>query len=320
MNVFYQPANLEIWQGRRSNDASYIHETISHLDLLGTINNPELKGQPVLIGYACDAGVSRNSGRPGAVGGPEALRMALGKMPRPLHGPTKIWDAGNILCKSNEMEAAQLLFAEKIETILALGGLPIALGGGHDIAFGHYTGIRAHLNPAQSIGIVNFDAHLDLRKPEPVPHSGSPFYQIAESCTNNGYPFKYMCIGLREDANPIALWKRAESLNVVQILRSEMAGSMVNHSLQKLVTFISEVNCIYLTIDLDGFSSAVAPGVSAASPMGFFPQEMLPFLQTVLKQKKTISVDFAELNPDCDKYSQTAVLAASLIHTILSKI
>jgi formiminoglutamase len=319
MSVFYQLTEMEIWHGRSSNDASYLHETIQPLDLSGEVRHPNLKGDPVILGYACDAGVSRNLGRPGAAKGPETLRKALGKMPRPQNGPIKVWDAGNIFCHSDQLEDAQQLFAEKINAILELGGFPIAIGGGHDIAFGHYTGIRTYCGTAQSIGIINFDAHLDLRKPDPAPHSGSPFYQIAESCRTTGIPFQYACIGLREDANPNELWERADSLSVLQILRSELVSEKANPAMQKLKEFISNVDRIYLTIDLDGFSSAVAPGVSAASPMGFFPQDMLPFLLTILSHKKLISVDFAELNPEFDRDNQTAILVASLIHTVLAQ-
>ncbi len=43
---------------------------------------------------------------------------------------------------------------------------PIVLGGGHEIAFGHYCGIKdynASIDRKDKLGIINFDAHFDLR-------------------------------------------------------------------------------------------------------------------------------------------------------------
>ena len=62
------------------------------------------------------------------------------------------------------------------------GQFPVVLGGGHEVAFGTYLGlarISRSAHPGDRIGILNLDAHFDLR-PGPVPSSGTPFRQIAE--------------------------------------------------------------------------------------------------------------------------------------------
>ena len=85
----------------------------------------------------------------------------------------------------------------------------------------------------------------------------------------------------------------------------------------QLKSFLEASDGIYLTIDLDGFSSAYAPGVSAASPMGYSPAEMMPLLDTILTSGKLLSLDLAELNAAQDRDGQTAALAASLVHRVL---
>jgi len=74
-----------------------------------------------------------------------------------------------------------------------------------------------------------------------------------------------------------------------------------------------------VTIDLDGFSSAYAPGVSASSPMGFSPEVVLESLELIFASKKMISIDIAEMNPKYDIDNRTAKLAASLVHFVLEK-
>lgn len=204
-----------------------------------------------------------------------------------------------------------------ITRLVQNGFFPLGIGGGHDIAFAHYKGLAAGLDPGVRLGILNLDAPLDLRKPEPLPHSGSPFYQIAEHCAANETDFNYCCLGVRRDANPQELWDRASALQVTLIERGLLHPHALAEAIKKLREFLDGVDVLYLTIDLDGFACAYAPGVSAASPMGFTPETILPVLEIVLESKKLRSLDIAELNPMYDRDSQTAQLAAGLFHRIL---
>lgn len=320
MKAVYHPPTKEYWTGRSSENADYLHENIKMLDLSKTGHKPASRTTAAILGYACDTGVVRNSGRPGAAAGPAAFRKALGKLPWPVEGPDQLWDAGDIECIGDALEATQELFSDKITDLLNQGILPIAIGGGHDIAFGHYLGIRNHLTHTKTLGIINFDAHLDLRKPDPKGHSGSPFYQIAGACNAQQTAFHYACIGMREDANPRELLQRADALGVLQIRRWEMTAKNAMEAVEKITSFIGSVDAVYVTLDLDGFSSAVSPGVSAASPMGFYPENVMPFLDLILQSKKLIAVDIAELNPEFDRDNQTALLAAALVHKIIGEI
>jgi formiminoglutamase len=82
-------------------------------------------------------------------------------------------------------------------------------------------------------------------------------------------------------------------------------------------SFLEKVDHLYITIDLDGFSSAFAPGVSAASPLGLSPNFIYQALAFLLKSKKVIACDIAELNPEYDKDNSTAQLAAKLVDYIV---
>ncbi|MGS2762739.1 arginase family protein [Sinomicrobium sp. M5D2P9] len=76
-------------------------------------------------------------------------------------------DAGSITCQNGDIEAAQKALAETVATLLVNKQFPIVSGGGHDMAYGHYLGIKRYSDAkkeGQTIGIINFDAHFDLRK------------------------------------------------------------------------------------------------------------------------------------------------------------
>lgn len=81
------------------------------------------------------------------------------------------------------MEEGQKLLGMAVEKILDLALFPIVLGGGHETTFGHFQGHLADMKKKETpldMGIINFDAHFDLRPYENGPSSGSMFRQIAD--------------------------------------------------------------------------------------------------------------------------------------------
>ena len=88
---------------------------------------------------------------------------------------------------------------------------------------------------------------------------------------------------------------------------------------EQISWFLDRVDAIYLTVDMDGFSSAFAPGVSAPSPMGFDPEVAFKVFDLIAKSKKLISLDVVELNPTYDQDQATARLAARCVEYVLRK-
>lgn len=314
MAVIKKP-NSENWIGRKSDQQLCLHEKVK-LDAIATI----AKNTIAILGYACDEGVKRNQGRIGAIAGPDAIRTQLGRMPNHLDAEVKFVDCGNVECENGDMEAAQSMLEQKVSQLLALNSFPILIGGGHDIAYGHYNGIRKYIGTNETIGIINFDAHFDLRSNENGNNSGTPFYQIAQDCKDNSSAFNYFCLGIRKDSNDQSLFKTANDLGVDYIENNGFSKEYAKAIVMKLLSFIQKVDYLYLTIDLDGFSSAYSPGVSAPSPLGFSPKIVLETLEIIIKSKKLISMDIAEMNPTYDIDNQTAKLAASLIHYVIHNI
>src|SRR5207248_6597570 len=85
-------------------------------------------------------------------------------------------DLGNVRA-GDDLEAAQRRLGEAVAGVLRAGAVPVVLGGGHETAFGHFLGYTA---AGVEVGIVNVDAHLDVRPYPAGGHSGSPFRQALE--------------------------------------------------------------------------------------------------------------------------------------------
>lgn len=312
LKVGYEAGSKENYSGRKSMlKNQYWHQEIvvSHIENLSNLKAIDIG----LIGYVCDEGVKRNQGRIGARKGPKSIRNKLGKLP--IHFNTKkTVDFGDVICVEDHLEDCQKALSKVISNLIKNNILPIAIGGGHDIAYGHFNGIKDAIKNVSNnkIGIINFDAHFDLRVVEIKPSSGTPFHQIL----NENKDVEYFAIGIQQQSNTKELFEIAKKNKVSYV--SNFDCETFNKSLKsKLNTFIKKVDFLYITIDLDGFSSTYTPGVSAPSPLGFTPNFVYKVLSFLFQSKKIISCDIAELNPDFDIDNATAGLAAKLADYIV---
>ncbi len=315
-NIYFDPATKENWQGRASSDAyskQYWHEAIEIIDKIEENNLPKI----AILGFACDEGVRRNHGRIGAAKSPTIIRQRLAKLA--FHINKRIGDFGDLICKNQEMEISQSELSNRVAELIKKHIFTMVLGGGHEVAFGHGEGILlgAKAIGIKKIGIINFDAHFDLRPPSSESNSGTPFYQLLKK-----YPrdFEYLAIGIQKDSNPRQLFDIAKELNVRYIQCNNCVESQTSVIVHEVENFIQRQDAIYISIDLDGFSSNFAPGVSAPSPMGFSPNFILPILNNILSTKKVLACDIAELNPNYDIDNCTANLAARLVNYICERV
>jgi formiminoglutamase len=310
---------MTIWQGRidAEEDIAALrwHQKVQRWDRKTKLNHGA-----TLLGFACDEGVRRNQGRVGAREGPGSIRSALANLA--YHGNNDAFDAGDVYCDDKNLEQAQTLLAQHLSHILAHGGFPLVLGGGHEMAWGSFQGIVQHLDAGKRLGIINFDAHFDLRNSKPQPSSGTPFRQMADWCQDNGVAFHYGVFGINPTANTSALFHFAEQHNVVW--HTDVECSLSNlHSLQaSLADFVQRLDYAYLTICLDVFPAGIAPGVSAPGAPGVDPAVVIHLIKAVRRlcmERKValIMADIAEMNPTYDREGLTSRLAARMVHEIL---
>ena len=310
----YSPPERSHWTGRKTPPGTppdYWHQVVEMLNLedrTGEGPSPDY----ALLGYACDEGVRRNQGRTGAAAGPESITKQLGSVANHF-GTTVLADAGSVSCPDGDLEATQVEFGRRISQLLGRGITPIGLGGGHDIAYAHYLGLQEHLDGQGDdgvLGVLNFDAHFDLRPHTNGPTSGTPFRQILEE---GGKSVVYFPIGIQPAANPPSLFRTARDLGVGCVTADACRVGNLPVILQMIGQFLDDIDHLYVTVDLDGFSSAYAPGVSAPSPTGFSPAFFFPLFRLLVNSGKLLSLDLAEYNPGYDRDGHTAKLAGRII-------
>jgi formimidoylglutamase len=264
-----------------------------------------------ILGLPDDEGVRLNNGRPGAKGGPRALREALAAYgvaePDGFAWPG-VFDAGDVVPGKDIHETHQRV-TEATTSLLEHNLFPIAIGGGHDLTFPFVRAVIEREKKGQPEGKapplagVYFDAHLDVRE---TVGSGMPFRALVEQC------------GVRElhvfGLNPFANakehveWFKAHGGRIhSHRAHQQQAGPMHMPALG---------NC-FVSFDLDVIDAAHAPGVSAMNPCGWSVSQAETWVYGAGRSERVRCFDMMELNPGADESGRTARVAAHLLLTFL---
>ena len=281
----------------------------------GGARQTEAGFQVSVLGFRSDEGVRRNRGRIGSADGPAALRGALA--PLALHERISILDHGDAATAGEDLEAGQSEAAALITGALDDPGtdLTVVLGGGHETAWASYRGLmasRAVADHGPRWGVLNLDAHFDLREEE-RPTSGTPFAQIAAAEREAGRALDYAVLGIAESSNTAVLFERARALGVRWMTDLECAEAGAVGVRSFVEDFAHDLDVLYLTIDLDVLPAAVAPGVSAPAGLGVETALVAAAVRAAAATGTLALLDVVELNPALDIDGRTARTAARLV-------
>jgi len=255
-----------------------------------------------LIGLPTDA---HSSFLRGAALGPAAIRAALAsdhanqaaENGLELGTDVVVEDGGDLILSGSADDL--VLIRRAILAAHAAGAVPISLGGDHSVT---YPIIAALAEAHGPLNILHFDAHPDLYddfEGDPLSHA-SPFARIMEK----GRARRLVQFGIRTLNHHCRA--QADRFGVELIEMRDFAPERVP---------IPEAP-LYISIDLDGFDPAFAPGVAHHEPGGPSVREFLNVLQRV--PGGIVGADIVELHPPRDINGVTATLAAKLVKELAS--
>jgi formiminoglutamase len=218
-------------------------------------------------------------------------------------------DLGDVPC-GDDLEAAQSLLADVVARTCAAGALPVILGGGHEVALGHFWG---HVRAGEPVRLLNIDAHLDVRPLRAgLGHSGSPFRQALED--PSGMARGYIALGLEPAtcAPAHAAWALARGATLSFWPDADAVGT--RHALRDA---LSTGGPLMAGVDIDAVSAAHAPGVSAPRASGLPPALLCDLAQALGHSPLVVGLHIAELSPPHDLDGRTARLCALTVWRFL---
>ncbi|WP_434362229.1 arginase family protein [Parasalinivibrio latis] len=275
----------------------------------------------VLVGAATDLSEPDPKSAEGARLGPQAILETMKPISR---WPIPVYSTPTLSDYDTSVEDVLSRQYQRLRELFQTRHLPVVLGGGHEVALSSYKALSDHAaeecgeTRIPKIGVINMDAHFELRTTLAI-RSGAAFHFAANHAKENGRPFQYMVLGIDEKANPASVLERARSLNAKWVTAKDMSKGHKKPLIALLDDFLADVDYLHLSIDLDVFSSALAPGVAMPQSQGISYSMATLVIDHLLASGKVRVIDIAELVPDFDWDNQTANLAVKLLRHIARK-
>ncbi|MEM2107056.1 MAG: agmatinase [Candidatus Bathyarchaeia archaeon] len=215
-----------------------------------------------------------------------------------------IFDAGDLNVVediSETLRRIQLVVRE----IYTKSKVPIILGGEHTITYGSLQVFDS------DVGVVDFDAHLDLRDEYMgcrVSHA-THMRRLAERFG----PDRIVQVGTRAVSKEELDYARSSGLKFYSTYEVRERGP---EEISRLVNSnLKNFRFRYVTIDMDVLDPAYAPGVGNPEGDGLEPQTVIKILQSVAGSD-IVGVDLVEVCPDYDNGVASAQAVKILFETI----
>lgn len=265
--------------------------------------NPDYK--IAILGVPFD---EKSSFLKGAAEGPKAVRsVSTGKcycawteLGVNLEEETVMVDLGDV-DTSGDADKTFGLIEKAVAGILAMGAVPIVLGGDHSIS---YPVLKAFAGVHKPLDILHFDAHPDLYDDlygDRLSHA-CVFARILE----DGLAESIVQVGVR--AVTADHRSRALKHGVRMVEMKEIREPL----------YFKFANPVYISFDMDALDPAFAPGVSHHEPGGLSTRQAVQIIQAL--KGRVVGLDIVELNPGRDVAGITAAAAFKIIKEAAGRI
>jgi agmatinase len=184
--------------------------------------------------------------------------------------------------------------------LVAGGERPLVLGGDHSITFPVIQGVNRH-HP--DLTILHFDAHPDLYETfdgDRFSHA-CPFARVMEERLAD----RLVQVGIRTMTGHQRVQADRYAVEVID-MRAWVDGARP-----------AVDGPVYLSIDIDAFDPAFAPGVSHREAGGLSVRDVLSAIQSL--PGPIVGADVVEFNPAEDPTGVTGVVCAKLVKEVVGR-
>lgn len=225
----------------------------------------------------------------GTAGGPAALIAASDQLERLWRGfepcMAGIHTTAAIDC-AQPIEAALADLADRTESILRAGHIPVTLGGEHSLTYGAVVGVQRALG--RPVGIVQIDAHADLRLAyQGHRHSHASVMQLLVEEEGT----KLAQYGVRALSSEEAARRAANGVVFID------AEALVMGNVTEVTLPDDFPQDIYISFDVDGLDAAIMPATGTPVPGGLGYYQALSLVRSALTGRRCVGMDIVELAP-----------------------
>lgn len=188
---------------------------------------------------------------------------------------------------AHDMEEALAELRQAAEVHMGRGKFLVTLGGEHSLTQAPVQAARQVFGQGGEIGVVQFDAHSDLREEfEGTPYSHA---SVMKRIVDAGAPV--LAVGIRSLSGPEA-----------EVIRERRLPVLWGHQLDRAEELFAPMLAalperIYLTFDVDYFDPSLVPATGTPEPGGGLWYPTLRLLRHLFRSKTVVAMDVVELAP-----------------------
>ncbi len=243
----------------------------------------------------------------GTAEGPRAILQASRQLEafngRNIPAESGIHTHAPVNCGADNVRDVLEAVAAEVRNILDNRGVPIILGGEHTVTLG---ALQAFAERHERIGIIQFDAHCDLRDSygnDPLSHAC-----VMRRVHEMGFPV--MQIGIRSLSEPEEVFRRGNSIPCLD------AETIYREGIPAEVLPPGFPEKIYITFDVDCLDPSIMPATGTPEPGGLDWYQAIDLLGKVANGRNICGFDVVELAP-ADGLHAADFTAAKLIYTLM---
>lgn len=184
--------------------------------------------------------------------------------------------------------------------------IPVVLGGEHSLTLPVIEACAASYG-ADQIGIIQFDAHADLRDSldgNPWSHA-CVMRRIVESLG-----IRLFQLGTRAVSPEESAYRREQRIPHID------GRDLWSNQSTRLTLPPDFPPLVYISFDVDGLDSSIMPATGTPVPGGIGWYQALSLLESIGRQRRIIGCDMVELAP-LDGLVAPTYLAAELVHRMM---
>ena len=200
----------------------------------------------------------------------------------------------------------QIYQTVKRETYFQSGKVPIFLGGEHGIT---PPIVRAAAECYDTISVLQFDAHADLRDA----FTGGKFSHASAMRRVVEMTPHLVQVGVRSFSEEE--YQECPQ-RIAMLITPNMLKQDIEYCIKKILDSLTEQ--VYITVDIDVFDPAYAPGTGTPEPGGLDWFQVTNILRQVCEARSVIGADVVEVAPLGGNNVATEFLAARLVAKIIA--
>lgn len=242
----------------------------------------------------------------GTADGPPAMRLASQQVDLLDQHFGDVWTLGiheqeAIACELDDVDAAaevirSTLF-ERVRSCIEIGRIPAVVGGEHSVSLG---AIEAAAASVPSLGIIQVDAHMDLR----LAFEGHRFSHASimrnaiQRCPTLA---RLVQIGVRDFCGEEIEFARASDGRVSAVFDADLwdvadAGRSVRGFFDEVLAGMPEH--LYISFDIDGLDPGLCPNTGTPVPGGLSFNQASTLLRAIAESgRRVVGFDLVEVAP-----------------------